>query len=779
MPKRRRLEVEHLAAAQRAAKAAGASAGQWWRTVSNEAENATTERSLDALFRDAIEGMSRALEVDTVAILLADEDGTELVSRAATGLTERVSIGTGVRSGEGMTGWVLENRRPLIVADISKITLASPALRESGVRSVVAVPVLSDQHPLGVLYAGSRELGRFDSSDAAVLELLAERLSSAIERVRLFETERAARAHAEQLADRIRRIQGITSKLAATNTVDEVATALAESLVEGQRDQNHLWASVWLQRDGLLHPISVAAEAGGGPSLEPLSLEGDHPVAEAARRATAIYIEDPAEYDQRFPVLGGVFPHSSAAVVPIIHRGTCLGVLLTIHRGDHGFSTQERDFLGAVVGQVAQALERARLSGEQDQLAEISAFFARAAKVLAEGSDLADTLDRLASVALPALGDICLIDVIEDGGRITRTVAKHRDRARQGLVDRLKTHYPPQPGGEHPAADVISHGVTRWAPTMSDEFLSATTQDEEHLGLTKTLGFRSYISVPLRYEGETLGCVTLVSVTRSFASNDVSFVEQLAEQVAAVVGKARRYDITAHTSHILQSTLLPRRLPEIPGLTIQTRYIAASEGLEVGGDFFDLVRAAEDRVAFMIGDVAGHDGDAAALMGQLRSAARTLVGRVNSPAEMIGALQQSWDQLDFDRIATGIFGQLDIKTGQMTMASAGHYPPLLVQAGSASFLPVSPSTPLGVQGSKPSDWQGWLKDDQALLLYTDGAIDERGKGSERSMVELAHAAQASVGEGLDLSALCDGIVNTLSRDRADDVALLALRVGAA
>jgi serine/threonine-protein kinase RsbW len=146
---------------------------------------------------------------------------------------------------------------------------------------------------------------------------------------------------------------------------------------------------------------------------------------------------------------------------------------------------------------------------------------------------------------------------------------------------------------------------------------------------------------------------------------------------------------------------------------------------------------------------------------------------------MIGALQQSWDQLDFDRIATGIFGQLDIKTGQMTMASAGHYPPLLVQAGSASFLPVSPSTPLGVQGSKPSDWQGWLKDDQALLLYTDGAIDERGKGSERSMVELAHAAQASVGEGLDLSALCDGIVNTLSRDRADDVALLALRVGAA
>jgi serine/threonine-protein kinase RsbW len=777
MAKRRRLEVEHLAAAQRAAKAAGASAGQWWKTLSDEAEIATTERSLDALFRDAIVAMSRALAVDTVAILLADETGSELVARAATGLSEEVSIGIGIRSGQGMAGWVLENRRPLIVVDISKITLVSPALRESGVRSVVAVPLLSDQHPLGVLYAGSYELGRFDSSDAEVLELLADRLSSAIERVRLFETERAARAEAEQLADRIRRIQNITSKLAATNTVDEVATALADSLVEGQKDQDLLWASVWLHRDGFLHPISVAAEAGGGPSLEPLPLEGRHPVAEAARRATAIYIEDPAEYDQRFPVLGRVFPHSSSAVVPIIHRGTCLGVLGTIHREGHRFSTQERDFLAAVVGQVAQALERARLSGEQGQLAEVSAFFARAAKVLAEGSDLADTLDRLASVALPALGDICLIDVIEDGGRITRMVAKHRDQDRQGLVDRLKTQYPPEPGGGHPAADVISHGVTRWAPTMSDEFLSSTTQDKEHLGLTKELGFRSYISVPLRYDGETLGCVTLVSVTRSFAANEVSFVEQLAEQVAAVVGKARRYDITAQTSHILQSTLLPKRLAEMPGLTVQTRYIAASEGLEVGGDFFDLVPAAEDRVVFMIGDVAGHDRDAAALMGQLRSAARTLVGRVGSPAEMIGALQQSWAQLDFDRIATGIFGELDIKTGKMTMASAGHYPPLLVQRGAASFVPISPSTPLGVHGSKPSDWHGWLKDDQALLLYTDGAIDERGKGSELSMVELAHAAQESLSQGLDLSALCDGIVNMLSHDRTDDVALLTLRLG--
>src|SRR6202034_2201091 len=96
-----------------------------------------------------------------------------------------------------------------------------------------------------------------------------------------------------------------------------------------------------------------------------------------------------------------------------------------------------------------------------DQLAEISAFFANAAKVLAEGSDLADTLDRLASVALPALGDICLIDVVDDDGRITRMVAKHRDPAHQHLVNRLRTRYSPESGGPHPAASVISTGQTR------------------------------------------------------------------------------------------------------------------------------------------------------------------------------------------------------------------------------------------------------------------------------------------------------------------------------
>ena len=775
MPRRKRLDVERLAEAQRAAKVAGASAGEWWKTLSTAAEVTTTEQSLDSLFRDSIVAMGRALEVDTVAVLLANEAGDELIARAATGLAEEASLNLGIRAGEGMAGWVLANRRPLIVADMSKITVVSRGLRESAVRSLVAVPVLSEGHPLGVLYAGSYELDRFDASDAGMLELLADRLAAAIERVRLFETERLARQEAERLADRLARTQAITARLAATITLEQIGNALAESLV-GQEDAELIWTSVWLLRGDVLEPFSVTTRPGGGPILRPQRLDGENRIAIAVRQSAPLYFDDPERTERLFPVLGKIFPKSSVAVLPIMLGEIRFGVLVAVYQPGYSFSTEERDFLSAVVSQVALALERARLSTAEKQLAEISGFFARAAKVLAEGTDLADTLNRLATVALPVLGDICLIDVLGEEGRITRMVGRHQDRSRQHLVDRLRTRYAPEAGGPHPAASVISTGKTRWSPTMSDEFMASTTKDDEHLRLTKTLGFRSYISVPLRYVGQTLGSVTLISTSRTYGEDDVTFAEQLAEQVAAVVYKARRYDMATDTSHILQSTLLPQRFAAVPGLAVHTRYVAASEGLDVGGDFFDMVPVSEARVSFMIGDVAGHDGVAAALMGQLRSAARTLAGRIDSPAKMIDALQQSWDLLDFDRMATAVFGFLDVSTGGLSIASAGHYPPLVIERGATRYLPVIPSTPLGVRGPEPINWHGTLRSDQVLLLYTDGAIDERQKGCDESMDELAHAAEAAIVDGVDLRVVCDRVVELLSPNRVDDVALLALKL---
>ena len=151
-----------------------------------------------------------------------------------------------------------------------------------------------------------------------------------------------------------------------------------------------------------------------------------------------------------------------------------------------------------------------------------------------------------------------------------------------------------------------------------------------------------------------LGALTVVSVDRGLKQEDVAFAERLAGHVAAVVDNARRYESTLETSQVLQQSLLPQALPEIAGLEVAYRYLPATRGLEVGGDFYDLVALSDRRVSFLIGDVAGHDRQAAAVMGQLRSATRVLVGQVSDPAELIGALQQSWGLLGFDRIATAL-----------------------------------------------------------------------------------------------------------------------------
>jgi serine/threonine-protein kinase RsbW len=447
-------------------------------------------------------------------------------------------------------------------------------------------------------------------------------------------------------------------------------------------------------------------------------------------------------------------------------------VLVVAHLGAYQFETDERDFLHAVSVQGAQALERARLYREHVALAETTSFFARAARAIAEGRSFADTLERLANLALPGLGDICLIDVVGDDGGLQRMVARHRDPARQHLVDRLGRDYPLDPERAHPALDVIRTGETRWSPVMTDDFLRETTRDDEHFALVKALDFRSYLAVPLWGSGGVLGCLTLVSAGRPYLVDDVRFAERLAEHVAVVVDNARRHEAASQTSHILQQSLLPRRLPRVAGLAVHTQYLPATRGLEVGGDFYDLVVLPSGQVDFMIGDVAGHDRDAAALMGHLRSAARALAGQVDGPAALIESLQWSWELLGFDRIATGLFARLDPETRRLAIASAGHYPPLLVHDGQSRYLPVEPSVPLGAPASQPKDWQGQLEPGALLLLYTDGAIEERSLGPEASMDRLAAAVAGEV----TTAAVCRRVVETLPAERLDDVALLAIQL---
>ncbi|MDQ1361094.1 MAG: hypothetical protein QOJ44_1471 [Acidimicrobiaceae bacterium] len=769
-----RNEFETLVAAEQAGRAVGESVARWWYELGAAADTILTRNSLDELFQHALVTMREALGTDAVSVLLANDDEDELVARVSVGLDEAVSLDLRIRAGEGMAGRVLASREPMVVSDLSTVQLVSPLLRESGMRSVVAVPILLDDRVLGVLHAGSHRVDQFTAMDARMLEHVADRMAGALSRVRLFETERIARLRAEQVADRLGRLQNITSLLAGASSPAEVVTVLAGAMSSKGPMGEVERADVWLVHDDPARLVRTTEEPLGSGEFDEIAMDSDLPVAVVARTNEPAYVSSAKDGETDFAAWSARRVAQTAfAVLPLSIKEECVGVLALSYPGAHRFDLEEREFLATVVDQASQAIDKARIYEELEKLATISAFLARAAKVMAEAPDFQEALDRLATLALAALGDLCLIDVLSDDGGLERMVARHRDPTRQHLADELRNKYPPDTQGRHPAAGVVHTGRPSWSGQMSDDFLRATTHDEQHFLLTKALGFRSYLTVPLAADGDVIGSITFVSGTRSFGVQDVAFAQELAQQVAAVVANAQRFELADHTAHVLQESLLPHGRAEVPGVRTATRYLPSTRGLDVGGDFYDLVVLPSQRLGFMIGDVAGHDRSAAAMMGQLRSAARALAGQVRTPGELVAALRWSWDLLGFERMATGLFGELDPSTGELLLASAGHHPPLMAEAGGARYLPVRPGTPFGAPETEATQWRGHLRPGQVLLLYTDGVIDDRGVGAEVSMDRLARA----VADGeVQPQEVCQRVIDALTMERVDDVALLALAV---
>ncbi|HEX3946537.1 MAG TPA: GAF domain-containing protein, partial [Acidimicrobiales bacterium] len=337
------MDVGELLAAERAAGTAGESVAHWWNELASAAESALTSQSLDALLRGAMVTMKEALEVDTVALLLANEPGDELIARAAIGLSEELSLDLGIRAGEGMAGSVLASQEPLVVDDLTKIRVVSPVLRDSGLRSIVAVPLLSEGHPLGVLYAGSYQLDWFTEADAAVLQLVADRLSTTLERVRLFETERAARDKAEKLADRLARMQEATARLATVQSVVDAAAILAESLVTDRATGGPCWAAVWLRRGDRLAPVGLATNAGPPPALDTVGADDELPVATVCRERRAVYWEGADGPERAVPVVPdpmGTPPTGSGgglALLPVLLDGEGVGTVAVAFTEPHKF----------------------------------------------------------------------------------------------------------------------------------------------------------------------------------------------------------------------------------------------------------------------------------------------------------------------------------------------------------------------------------------------------------------------------------------------------------
>ncbi|MFH0519662.1 SpoIIE family protein phosphatase [Streptomyces sp. M41] len=292
------------------------------------------------------------------------------------------------------------------------------------------------------------------------------------------------------------------------------------------------------------------------------------------------------------------------------------------------------------------------------------------------------------------------------------------------------------------------------------------------------------ILAPLRGRRRVIGAAVFLRRPErlAFEPDDLLVAAQLATHSALGIDKAVLYGREAYIADELQRTMLPETLPRPTGVRLASRYLPAAETARVGGDWYDAIPLPGSRVALVVGDVMGHSMTSAAIMGQLRTTAQTLAGLDLPPQEVLHHLDEQAQRLGTDRMATCLYAVYDPVSHRITIANAGHPPPVLLHLGGrAEVLRVPAGAPIGVGGV---DFEAVELDAPAgatLLLYTDGLVESRLRdvwtGIEQLREKLAATAQLT---GPDhpppLEALCDEVLDMLGPgDRDDDIALLAAR----
>jgi serine phosphatase RsbU (regulator of sigma subunit) len=372
----------------------------------------------------------------------------------------------------------------------------------------------------------------------------------------------------------------------------------------------------------------------------------------------------------------------------------------------------------------------------------------------------------------------------EADGSIRRMAAAAADPAAQPLASLLMERHAPDPRSDHPIVRVIATGSSIHASEVPDSFLGAASG--EHRRILEDMGAMSFLCVPLTARGRILGAITLISTSpsRRYTVADVELAEDLARRAALAVDNARLYGEHVHIARTLQSSLLPRELPEISGVEIAARYHAAGEGNEVGGDFYDLFETGDRAWGIVIGDVCGKGAEAAAVTGLARYTVRAAAMRQRLPSRILQTLNEALRQQRTDgRFCTVAYARLLLTDAgaRVTVCSGGHPPPLVLRAD-GTVEPVGRSgTLLGVfPDPELADHVADLFPGDALMLYTDGVIGARGRGAGNVLTEEEVGGLLSSCAGRTAGFIAEQVERLVLDFQQgalrDDVALLVIRV---
>jgi PAS domain S-box-containing protein len=449
--------------------------------------------------------------------------------------------------------------------------------------------------------------------------------------------------------------------------------------------------------------------------------------------------------------------------------GVRIDVSLTISPLEH----PERGIFGAsvIARDITQEMRRRRAQE----------FLVAATRGLEESLDFERTARNIVATAVPEIAEFCVIDFVRPDGWIGDSIVGARDPAAAQVLEGIRRRHPLDPAGKHPVAQVLrAGGPMIWRDLMRPEVMADVVQNEEHRRLIEETRYQSAAVAPLIARNATIGAISFLHANSDlrYEAADLALLGELADRAALALDNARLYEERGRIAANLQRGLRPPEPPYVEGLDIAVTFDAFGEGMEIGGDVYDVLPT-DDGCWVMIGDVAGKGGEAAGVSVALRHSLRGLARQIDRPRELLEQLNELLlERSSLNDFATALLLRLrrDGANWSFELAAAGHPPAVHVTAPGTRQL--GGGALLGAwAGARARLYESELFPGETLVLTTDGWFETGPPDQHVSPGALATLAHSLAKH--DLAAMTEAIRrDAIDRSHGklrDDMVVLALR----
>ncbi|GAB3195337.1 hypothetical protein GCM10027261_15360 [Geodermatophilus arenarius] len=445
----------------------------------------------------------------------------------------------------------------------------------------------------------------------------------------------------------------------------------------------------------------------------------------------------------------------------------------------------EEERAAAVAARESAAAEAAAAAARAEVSARHLVLLGDISQAMTSTTDVDEAVARFADLVVPLLADWCLVSVVDPDGTRRDVGRAHSDPAMVPAMHRYADLRVRSNRPNAPVPTALASGRPVVLPQVTDDDVRVMVADEASREALAPLRVSAVATFPLLARGEVFGAFTLVNGPERGPHTDAELrtAEIASRRAALALDNARLASAAQQVAERMQHSLLsPPVQPD--HLELAVRYRPATRGVSIGGDWYDAFLQPDGDTVLVIGDVMGHDIEAAAAMGQVKTLVRAIAfDRLEEPAGVLRRVDHALVGLAVPAMATALVCRVEqtpaeaaVGLRRLRWATAGHPEPmLLLPDGTVRDLSAPVGPPLGIGWRGPrADGHDVIPADSTLLLFTDGLFERRGVPLDESREELRRLVEAAAGSSL--ADLCDGLLASMLGDGAeDDVAVLAVR----